>query len=672
MSTEYQDAVLADSPVLYLRLDEIGPDVDGATWPDSSGNGLDATQVYNVGTEVCRGQTSPIETDGSSRAFRGLTNRGYPHTGLVDVSRLYVPNDSLIQPSGDFTLETWINATVGLPSATTRGMVLKTNCFGITFAFASPGTRIAGFCNDTSGTLFSVYDPSFVLDDFLGVWFYVVLVRLGNTLSLYINKNLRATTTITSGLGTKQTTDEFQVQSSSLAALEAIHDEVAIYDYALTATRIRAHYDAARLAHQARARLIIRSTLTIDTTQEELVDFPFAHNFAAPFGDGQVPISERLSYFTDVIPSRTDYEQRITLRAHGPSRILHYQITPSSPRQKAMLNAALFKPAQTYLVPISSDRTPLTADASTGASTIELDTIGRDFEPGSRLRLGTWDDNETVVIDTVSATEIEIVGTLANDWPAGTPAVPIRKARIVKNQIKSHLADHESDMLEFQIVSSELSNNRAAAFTPALTYGSEEIFNLEKVRVQWLDEVTIEDFRRVNTLDNKTGAFEQFSGDTGTARSIPVRLLYSTRSGMADFFGWLATRQGQSTPLWVPSLENDFQAVSKSGATLTIQSIGYTQHYNLHSARRDVCFVLNDETFTCLRITAAVDNLDGTETLTFNGSVPTLAGVNRISWLKYCRLQSDEIELEWHRASARGDTILTTTIGFRELLVSPD
>jgi hypothetical protein len=153
---------------------------------------------------------------------------------------------------------------------------------------------------------------------------------------------------------------------------------------------------------------------------------------------------------------------------------------------------------------------------------------------------------------------------------------------------------------------------------------------------------------------------------------MSARFLYRTQADKATFFGWLATRQGQATPLWIVSHEQDFQPVSKSGSTLTIQSIGYALHYNVHSARRDVCFVMNDSTLTCLRITAAEDLGDGTERLTFDGSVPTLADVNRVSWLKYCRLLGDEIEIEWHRAGTRGDTILECTLGFRELLTSPD
>jgi hypothetical protein len=673
MSTEYRDAVLADTPALYYRVDMVGGASDGDPVPDSSVSGLNGSVVFLNSPTEPYGYASPIETDASSKSFYGnnSTSGSLPRAAILRAS------SALIEPAGDLCLEGWWMLPTGAPGASHSPQIYfgkgsgnpilpLTNSFFLGTNFAND--RFVGGLYDSAGTLWTVTSTTAIS---LDTFYHLAVVRLGNALSLYVNKQLQGTTLITSGLPTNVTSDTFFIHCPQTADMAAYYDEIALYTHALTATRIRAHYDAARFAQQISARLSIRSTFTVDTTQEDLIDFPFAHNFADPFGDGQVPISERLSYFTDVIPSRTDYEQRITLRAHGPSRTLNYQITPSSTRQKAMLNALTFKPAQTYLIPISSDRTPLTSDATTGDSTIELDTIGRDFEPGSRLRLGTWDDSETCVIDSVTDTDVTITGTLANDWPAGTSVVPIRKARIIKNQIKSHAADHESDMLEFQIVSSELSDNRAADFTPALTYRDEEIFNLEKVRVTWLDEIAIQDIRRVNTLDNKTGAFEQFSGDTGTARSTSARLLYSARSGMADFFGWLAVRQGQSTPLWIPSLENDFQAVSKVGSTLTIESIGYSQYYNLHSARRDVCFVLNDGTFTNRRITASVDNGDGTETLTFDASVPTLATVNRISWLKYCRLQGDEIELDWHRASSQGSTILTCTVGFRELLTSP-
>lgn len=664
----YQSEVLADSPDLFLRLDVVPPATNGQTVPDLSGNGLDGTLTFS-GSQEAWGHTSLIETDGSSTEFWGYTNAGV--AGITGTSRIVVPHDDLISPDGDFTIGAWLEPRADIPSAGDFVLVKKGGACGIGLTY-SGGTRFAAFVIDSAGTLYKAIDTSMLVTDHLNESFMVYAVRLGNALALYVNKKLKAVTTITSGLPTKQTTNDFEVHPNTGFYLNERYDEVFFKRAALTATRIGAQYDAARLTIPLRSKLTIRSTLTLDTTQEEVIDFPFSHNFASPFGDGEIPISERLSYFTDVIPSRTDYEQRITLRSHGPSRVLHYQVTPSSARAKAMLDAILFKPAQIYRLPISSDRTPLTADASSGDGTISLETVGRDFEPGSRLRLGTWDDYETCVIDGVTDTDVTIVGTLANDWPAGTPVVPARKARLLQNQIKSHLADHESVQLDFQILSDELSTNRAAAFTPALIYRDEEIFNLERVRVDFLDEVSVEDFRRVNTLDNKTGAIDQFTGDTGTARSIPVRLLVSDQTGKANFFGWLAVRSGQSTPLWIPSYENDLQAVSKSGSTLTIESIGYSQHYNLHSARRDVCFILNDGSFTCRRITDAVDNGDGTETLTFDDSVPTLTDVDRVSWLKYCRLNGDEVEFEWHRASASGKTFLECAVNFRELLTSPD
>jgi len=666
----YEDEILADSPVVYYRLDVSPPASNGQSVPDLSGNGLDGTLSY-AGTVDCWGQASPIETDGSSSAFRGTNSGMLPYPGDI-TARIDTPHDSLMAVTNDFAVEGWVNINSNIPLGGTFGLVWKQGSGGIALSTAdSAATRLAVFCFDNAATLWVVSDLSMRIDEHFGEWFHVVGVRVANTLAIYVNGRLRNTKIITSGLPTLSNSNPFHIHSNP-GFYDVTYDEAAWYTNSLTGVRVRAHYDAARPAYQLSARLAIRSTLSLNTTQEELVEFPFDHNFAAPFGDGMVPINERLSYFTDVIPSRTDYEQRITLRAHGPSRTLQYQVTPSSPRAKAALNALLFRPAQTYLIPISSDRAPLTANVMTGDSTVSLDTVGRDFEVGSRLRLGTWNNYETCAISSVTDTDVTIAGTLANDWPAGTPVRPVRKAKLIRNKIKNHAADRESDTLDFQIVSSELSTNRAAVFTPALTYRDEEIFNLERVRVDFLQELSIEDFRRVNTLDNKTGTLDQFSGDTGTARSIPVRLLIRDNAARAQFFGWLATRQGQSVPLWIPSYENDFQAVSKSGSNLTIQSIGYSQQYNLHAARRDVCFILNDSTFACLRITAAEDNGDGTETLTFDDSVPTLTDVNRISWLKYCRLQSDEIEIEWHRASSSGATILECTIAFRELLTSPE
>ena len=97
----FEDKVLAFTRV-FLRLDKTGTDSDADSWPDSAVSNHDGIQIYTGATEPARGHTSPVETDGSSRAFEAWVNAGIE--SLAGESRIRVPNDSDFDAPGDFTL----------------------------------------------------------------------------------------------------------------------------------------------------------------------------------------------------------------------------------------------------------------------------------------------------------------------------------------------------------------------------------------------------------------------------------------------------------------------------------------------------------------------------------------------------------------------------------------
>src|SRR5215208_5949299 len=286
MSTEYQDEVLADTPALYPRLDMVGSATNGDSIPDSSGNGLDGTLVFAAGTfggpgvsagdgivpfTQPYGQTSPIETDGSSKEFCG---HNWNISADKEESRITFATDPLIEPSGDLTLECWLRPLRddmgnALGEGTLKQHLLGKN--GTCIIYIDHFNKIAATVYDSAGNYYHVINPtSFVV----GESYHVVVVRLANTVALYVNKSLRATNIITTGLPTRNTGGDFFIHPGQIAPADARYDEVAFYSAALSATRVRAHYDAARLTVPLRSRLTIRSTLTLDTTQEELVEFP--------------------------------------------------------------------------------------------------------------------------------------------------------------------------------------------------------------------------------------------------------------------------------------------------------------------------------------------------------------------------------------------------------------
>src|SRR5260370_15454376 len=352
MSLLYQIAVLADTPALYLRLDMTGLASNGDSIPDISGHGLNGTLSFSGSSPVQPyGWPSPIETDPASREFNCNNN---PFISAASISRA---SDPLIAPSGDLSLEVWLR-----PSTLAVAMITKLKIFdGICYEIGiTTGGKFYFSVRDTGGTVWSVIAPGFGggQNELLqGDSYHVVGVRVSNVIAIYVNKILQATTTIVSGLPTLNEAGAFQISAGISGNFAYRADEVAIYTYALTLTRIAAHYDAAKLAVELVGQSDGTSTavLSSEITRQK-VAFSFEHNI-------DYDIRETLSFQTPIITSRDVTEQRMGNRTY-PRRTLEYVISPygNSGKLRRLLQSTLFGGGLGfYKLPIFADESIITS-----------------------------------------------------------------------------------------------------------------------------------------------------------------------------------------------------------------------------------------------------------------------------------------------------------------------
>jgi hypothetical protein len=120
------------------------------------------------------------------------------------------------------------------------------------------------------------------------------------------------------------------------------------------------------------------------------------------------------------------------------------------------------------------------------------------------------------------------------------------------------------------------------------------------------------------------------------------------------FRAFLAARQGRFRPFWLPSWGADLvlaQDVAAADAGIKIENMFYTRFYFPSKARRYVALIpaSGGPGKVYRHIIAAVDNGDGTETLTFDAAVGAYfpAASTMVSLLAFARLGADEIEIEW-------------------------
>ncbi|PWU16452.1 MAG: hypothetical protein C5B50_13470 [Verrucomicrobia bacterium] len=258
-SASYPTAVLSDHPISFYRLDE-GPDNgsgnNGVTAYDYAGglNGSYSNTVLaaNGYDSNFSPQTEPSETAATFSNGSGMIDS---YAGNVSS---YMNFATPAGSSAAFSVETWVNDNVLLPS-TDAGVVTLGYGFGgeqfnlDTGAHLPDTSRTLRFyINDSSNRTWTASATVRTLD---ANWHHVVGVcdQPNGRLSLYVDGQINSSTAIPTGAGIRSFTTPLSIGSrmSNSGATDYDNqfagtiDEVAIYNTALTASRVVAHYAAA-------------------------------------------------------------------------------------------------------------------------------------------------------------------------------------------------------------------------------------------------------------------------------------------------------------------------------------------------------------------------------------------------------------------------------------------
>jgi hypothetical protein len=110
---------------------------------------------------------------------------------------------------------------------------------------------------------------------------------------------------------------------------------------------------------------------------------------------------------------------------------------------------------------------------------------------------------------------------------------------------------------------------------------------------------------------------------------------------------FLSTVKGCQKTFWLPTWRDDLTFVSKAAGTVTVSttdSSDFTAWWPYQ--RQDIQIVESSGTVTRARITTAVDNGNGTMTLTIGTTLAT-SSVTLISWLELSHFEGDEFSFTW-------------------------
>jgi hypothetical protein len=231
--TGYAAVVAADSPLAYYRLGE----ASGSTMVDTSGNGRTGTY-----SGVTLGASGLLVGDSDTAVSCSSTTSSTTYASVTGASWMAPTN---------LTVEAWIETTdTAQPSKsilTRWDQVTTSNCeFGLDLGSTTSGAGRV-FVNTSSGVY--IAQGSTALND--GTAHHLVGVFDGSNLILYVDGTAVATTATAGTLNAPSTT--LLVISGICAGPTTVNsnygfvgtvDEVALYDTALSSTRVAAHYTA--------------------------------------------------------------------------------------------------------------------------------------------------------------------------------------------------------------------------------------------------------------------------------------------------------------------------------------------------------------------------------------------------------------------------------------------
>lgn len=681
----YQSEVLADNPLVYLRLDESGAATNGQTIADLGSEELGGTLTFPTNADGFQpfGYASAVETDPDSRALMArtvqLASDGTPFG--YNKSYVEVPDDASLDLN-DVAIEVWFRQAdfnyYGSFLNAVYTLVTKTGAYGIGVSVEQLPALGVGFLEpvfwvyDAGGVFHSVQATGYRL--LPGAWYHLVGRRVGSSVSIDINGHLINSVSIP-GTATRVNSNALIVGSIQTVANAAILDEVAVYS-SLSTARGLVHYEAAKSSLSASWTSLTQFTLEIDTGSPAPEFWPFLHNFGEVTSGRQSPVKEFLSYSTGVAQAEADFQQRNDRQPYHVERAFENHITPVGVRAKQIFDATLFQPGRVYVKPVEIGWTVLTAQADPGDQVLVCDTTLREFSVGGWLGCASDPYDPTTYqffrASAVSDTDVDTLEEVTETLPVGSPVFPCRLCVLVDEpDLNSLTADRIDARFRFEALSTENPTRHVTAYSPAVTYKGLEVYDRTVTRVPWLgDGGRLQTFGRQGLTGIRGGNDYVRGVDTGTVRSIPLRFTLEGRTELAGFRGWLDAHRGKALPFWLASDEEDLTYSSRPNTThIVVEGHSYAESYNLHHAKRDIRVTYTDGSVTYQRITGVVDNGDGNDKLTVSPSLTALKTVRDLCFISQVVLLADMIELTHNRNGS--DFISECDLSVRELLTSP-
>jgi hypothetical protein len=372
--------------------------------------------------------------------------------------------------------------------------------------------------------------------------------------------------------------------------------------------------------------------------------------FSAPI-DWNSGFKEKIGYLTDVLKMYSDAEQRRALRQLA-RRGAVMRAKGLTAREAAAIESLIWGwQSQPYGVPWWPDATPLLANAPIGSTVLQVNTTDLQFAPNGIGAI--WKDEftfEALYVTAVTPTTLTLGAPTQLAWTAGasTRVMPVFLGRL-PNGIDVDRLFSGADEMEMDF------SGEAQQVAPAPTIALTQYhgFDVLEIPANWPSDLKRKYSRSLLHIDPGAGAITVLDKGGSPITSQPFPWLMLNHSQVTTLRAFFLARFGKLNPFWIPTWDQDLymaQDAVINDTGIKIQSEFYTRFMFPNKARRDVALIPYDSTGNVYRrVTASIDNGDGTETLTFDSILPKAfpAAKTMVSFLVFARLDSDDIEIEW-------------------------
>ncbi len=357
---------------------------------------------------------------------------------------------------------------------------------------------------------------------------------------------------------------------------------------------------------------------------------------------------ERFAFLTDIIPTISGKEQRLSLR-RNPRQELQVNYLLGDEERQRMLSTLFGWQTQLFAVPMWHLELKSTASVSASATVVQTNTT-TNFD----LRVGglavIWESAtkfDVVLVSAVAANSVTFTTTpVLNSYSSGVKVLPVRLAYIA-NVVRG--ARHKTKLENFQITFVIVDNDTGAMAESTSgwsTYNGKVL--LDGLNVMDNAEMPEEFRQQITYIDNETGQFSTSTRWARHKRSSMKGFVCHSRAEILTLRKLLLAFRGKQKSWWLPTFAEDMTIaanLSIGTSTIDISHIGYARFVGGALSPRDTIRVtFTDGTSLTRTIASAIEVSSTVERLTLNTTWPanrTMAEIRRIEYLELVRFDTD-------------------------------